>query len=254
VATDDQQVRVTGIADAPASYLIPGNGQIAPKAVFASFDGTGAAGAFKPALKITSDGGELIGIYPTDSTVAAGGSADVSWAPFLGRGGGSATGAVVSGFRQFSNIITPQVFGPAGGHPLFFSNGTFITNDSTVFSIPDTFRIEIANGGMLRVDGGVTFNSDTGSPYAGVFSLFTEVADATSTVVQDLVGPMAYEAEVYSTDVGDSFSFQGTSTVNADPAVYTPPFTARLLVQVSQSVSLYGAVFQVSVENPAGLE
>lgn len=81
MATDDQQVLVTGAASAPASFRIPGNGQIQPKAVFASYDGTGAAGDFVPALKIISDGGETVGIYPTESPVVAGASADVSWFP-----------------------------------------------------------------------------------------------------------------------------------------------------------------------------
>jgi hypothetical protein len=81
VATDDQQVLVTGIASAPATFTIPGNGQIQPKAVYAHYDGSGAGSAFLPALKVTSDGGELVGIYPVAQTVAAGGSAEVSWFP-----------------------------------------------------------------------------------------------------------------------------------------------------------------------------
>jgi len=81
VATDDRQVLVTGTAPAPATFRIPGNGQLRPKAVFASFDGTGAAGTFLPALKIISDAGEVVGVYPTDTAVAAGASASVSWFP-----------------------------------------------------------------------------------------------------------------------------------------------------------------------------
>jgi len=81
VATDDQQVLVTGQADAPASFRVPGNGQIQPKAVYASFDGTSAVGDFLPALKIISDGGETVGVYPTETAVVAGASADVSWFP-----------------------------------------------------------------------------------------------------------------------------------------------------------------------------
>jgi hypothetical protein len=89
VATDDLQVLVTGNATAPATFTVPGNGQIRPKAVFASFDGTGAGGDFQPALKVTSDGGELVGIYPCSTTVTAGASADVSW--FRGLGAGTTT-------------------------------------------------------------------------------------------------------------------------------------------------------------------
>lgn len=83
MATDDQQVLVTGQAAAPATFTVPGNGQITPRAVYAHFDGTAAAGSYKPALKITSDGGKLVGIYPISAadTLAAGVSAEVSWFP-----------------------------------------------------------------------------------------------------------------------------------------------------------------------------
>ena len=81
MATDDQQVLVVGQAAAPTHTTIPGNGQIQPKAIFATYDGTSTAGAFLPAIKITSDGGELVGVYPTCTSVAAGGSAEVSWFP-----------------------------------------------------------------------------------------------------------------------------------------------------------------------------
>lgn len=84
MATDDVQRLVTGTASTPAHFTIPGNGQIRPKAIFASVDGTGAATAFLPAIKVISDGGETVGIYPTQTSVAAGGSADVSWFPGVG--------------------------------------------------------------------------------------------------------------------------------------------------------------------------
>ena len=82
MATDDRQVLVVGQAPAPTHTVIPGNGQITPRAIFAHYDGSAAAGTYIPALKVTSDGGELVGIYPLRSTtLAAGVSADVSWFP-----------------------------------------------------------------------------------------------------------------------------------------------------------------------------
>ncbi len=88
MATDDQQVLVVGQASAPATFKIPGNGQITPRTIYAHFDGTAAATPFSPAIKITSDGGKLIGIYPAP-TVVAGGSAEVSWFPHVAAGSGS---------------------------------------------------------------------------------------------------------------------------------------------------------------------
>ncbi len=98
MATDDQQVLVVGQAAAPTHTTIPGSGQIQPKAIFATFDGTAAGGSFLPAIKITSDGGELVGIYPAP-TVVAGGSADVSWFP-----GGNLTASTAAG------LPTTEVF------------------------------------------------------------------------------------------------------------------------------------------------
>lgn len=95
MATDDQQVLVTGVASAPAHFTIPGNGQIQPKAIFATYDGSGAAAAFQPALKIISDGGATVGIYPTPISVGAGGSADVSWFPQLSGGGSPIPGQIL---------------------------------------------------------------------------------------------------------------------------------------------------------------
>jgi hypothetical protein len=96
VATDDLQVLVTGNATAPATFTVPGNGQIRPKAVFASYDGTGAGGDFVPALKVTSDGGELVCVCPCATTVTAGASADVSWFQGLAATGGG-SGVVTLG-------------------------------------------------------------------------------------------------------------------------------------------------------------
>jgi hypothetical protein len=81
VATDDRQVLVTGREDTPAHFRVPGNGQLRPKAVTAHYDGTNAGGDFLAALKITSDAGELVGVYPISTAIAAGGSARVSWFP-----------------------------------------------------------------------------------------------------------------------------------------------------------------------------
>jgi hypothetical protein len=91
MATDDQQVLVVGQGPTPQKFTVPGNGQIRPKSVFATYDGSAAAVPFQPALKVISDGGEVVGIYPAQ-TVAAGGSASVSW--FRGLGGTISAGTV----------------------------------------------------------------------------------------------------------------------------------------------------------------
>lgn len=91
MATDDQQILVTGQASAPANWIVPGNGQVTPRAIYAVFNGTNAATTFYPALKVISDGGETVGVYPCPTAVAAGVSAQVSWFPRVAVGATAAT-------------------------------------------------------------------------------------------------------------------------------------------------------------------
>lgn len=90
----DQQLRASQTSAAPLSYTVPGAAEIILKALRATFDGTAAASAFLPAIEIIAPGGASCGVFPTDTVVAAGGSADVSFAPFL-RGEASGTGSGV---------------------------------------------------------------------------------------------------------------------------------------------------------------
>jgi hypothetical protein len=116
VATDDRQVLVAGQASAPATYKIPGAGQIRPKVIFAKYDGTGTTADYVPALKITSDGGQTVGIFPAFSTVAAGGSVNVSWFP--GVEPDDDTAIAPGGKGTISAIVSPlttiSVTGPNG--------------------------------------------------------------------------------------------------------------------------------------------
>jgi hypothetical protein len=79
-----RDVQIAGAAGAaPQSYTVPNATEIIPLCIRAVFNGTGAAGAFLPTVEIVSDGGVVIGTFPTDTAVAAGGSAEVTFAPFL---------------------------------------------------------------------------------------------------------------------------------------------------------------------------
>ena len=111
MATDDQQVLVTGTASAPTHFTIPGNGQIQPKAIFAHFNGTNSGSAFVAALKVISDGGETVAICPCPTTVAAGGSADVSWFPRVAGTQQAATPPLTQGVwtRVAEPLIQPSV-------------------------------------------------------------------------------------------------------------------------------------------------
>ena len=129
--TDDQQILVTGQAAAPAFIRIPGNGQIKPKAANAIFDGTNAAGAFMPAIEIVSDAGIVVARVAA-STVTAGSSAEVTWAPFLEQPQQAA--AVAS--AEYALGYTDYLIGPnsqgqavnAGAHAVGFFVSALTTN------------------------------------------------------------------------------------------------------------------------------
>ena len=72
----------------PNGYTIPGAQEIILKSVKASFDGTGAGASWVPVLQFVAPNGFIVCECPVPNAVAAGGSADVSWFPRVGGGGG----------------------------------------------------------------------------------------------------------------------------------------------------------------------
>jgi hypothetical protein len=72
------------VAATPTGYTVPGAQEIIIKSITASYDGTSAVGPFVPTLQIIAPNGAVLASCPVGVTVAAGGSADVSWFP---RGG-----------------------------------------------------------------------------------------------------------------------------------------------------------------------
>ena len=137
--TDDQQVLVAGTASTPASFTIPGNGQIQPKAIFAHYDGSGAATGFYPAIEIVSDAGKTVGIYPTTFTVAAAGSAEVSWFPGLAVPTLAVPGATVHAYWGNPTAADFTWTGPAGA------------NVSTGYPTNNTFTKLLDSSGILII-------------------------------------------------------------------------------------------------------
>jgi hypothetical protein len=69
---------------APKAYLIKGSQELVLKSVTASYDGSGAAGSFVPAVQVVDPSGFVTGTFPLGATLAAGASADISWFPLRG--------------------------------------------------------------------------------------------------------------------------------------------------------------------------
>ena len=83
----ETQVLGWGTQTAPAQRVTKANETMTLLAVDATFDGTAAAGPFLAAVQIISDAGVEVGTFPISTAIAAGSSARVTFAPFLGRQG-----------------------------------------------------------------------------------------------------------------------------------------------------------------------
>lgn len=82
MAGTDGQILVTGSGDAPVVYKVSGTHDVTLLAVNAVFDGSGAAGPYLPAVEVISDAGVRVSRNVTDDAIAAGASAEVTFAPF----------------------------------------------------------------------------------------------------------------------------------------------------------------------------
>lgn len=124
----DVQILAAAAASAPEHYEVPNTQEIIPKAVAASFDGSGASGSFVALCEIVSDAGIVVAQGKSD-TIAAGGSAYVSWFPGGGLGGGSAL-ALDWGFYElgfFASIPSGTTY---NGYPFELQG----TSNSSVFA------------------------------------------------------------------------------------------------------------------------
>lgn len=125
---EQQQILRLAVSDAPADYPVASNVELILKQVNAAIDGSGAASAYLPAVVLLSDSGHVIGRYVNrGEPIAAGASAEVTWFPGGGLGGGGSGAVVAWGFIQGSGATTTVTGDPATGNP------TRMTWDATSF-------------------------------------------------------------------------------------------------------------------------
>lgn len=83
----DIAIRQSAVIPAPDDYTIPGAQELLPKSCAATLDGSAAVSSFFPCLQIVDPGGNVMVSAQSPISVAAGGSATVSWFPGLGNSG-----------------------------------------------------------------------------------------------------------------------------------------------------------------------
>lgn len=145
----DVQVLATGTLDAPLDYLVKDAQEIIPRACFAHFDGTGAAGAFLPTLQIISDSGHTIAEIPMDSSVAAGSSVEATWGPFLRSQAAAAAGLtdLSVAFGRVDPLSVPVV--PAGGTIAIPWSSVGISGSGIIFNSGLPRQVTISDGGPI---------------------------------------------------------------------------------------------------------
>lgn len=171
----DSQFNPLGSVAAPADWTLPPSLNLQLKNVYASFDGTSAAGSFVPCLQIVSDSGHTVGSYPCASTVAAGGSADVTWFP---RVAGSSAQAVFQAPFAALRISAAQTVTGANTIQHLDMDGSFETSDTSVFAqapVPTIFGTPnglecIVNGTYLIWINYLTFGGTAGSTLTTYFT------------------------------------------------------------------------------------
>jgi hypothetical protein len=170
----DTQIVAGGVVAAPLAYTIPGSQEIIIKSLFASFDGTGAAGAFLPTVRIVAPGGKVVGEYITDASVSAGSSAEVSFAPFLRSGTGG--GMVVI----FDSLLTANAANfDIQGIPQNFRSLLLLTNLRT-------------NGVAVNADSAVVVNNNTTpTNYFYQNTAGSQVSSGVSSIMCSSVGSSA---------------------------------------------------------------
>lgn len=125
MATGDQLV-LTPQATGPlnAAYATAGAQSLQMIAATATFDGSGAAGAFKPALAFYDAGGALLSRAVAADTVVAGDSAEVSFFPFVPQ---SSTSASCGGIID----STATAGGTCGVHSVGATAGDVLESDGS---------------------------------------------------------------------------------------------------------------------------
>ena len=202
----DAQIRGLGTSSAPLTYTVPGAQEIILKNLFATFDGSGAAGSLLPCIRIVAPGGGVVGEYITDAAVAAGASAEVTFAPFL-RSFGTGT----AGTGTPSTVISDISFVNAGA----VAGGVAVTSLTVNTPAGITFHdlLIVVLGFENVAAGSGPYVSDT-SPAAGWFRILTQAP----------VGGNGTGLEVWaaSWEVGAStpFNFFAAQTVVAREVAY----------------------------------
>lgn len=144
----DVQIHPIGVVSAPGDYKVPDTAELLLKNAYAKFDGSGAAGSYLPLLRIISDAGTTLVEAVSDTTIAAGASADASWFPRV------AAPAAAAGFAAgWVSLFDSAITVPTGATftQYDFTPAVMYTNDSTTFTVDATNGLKLNSVGWYEL-------------------------------------------------------------------------------------------------------
>lgn len=249
----DVSIVNTTVTSTPKDYKVPGSQELLVKAVRASIDGSAAGSSFLPALQLLDPAGNVMWTaVDTGTTVAAGGSADVSWFPGVKKG---ATSSTSTGGLPWCLGVNDNTSLPSGNtFTKFTMHGAFFfgdTSDNTVMDFADdgtgNYGIQLKANGLYLVQGltGINPIADrtlAKSAEAGLLPTPSAGGGADLLSFQpDVGGTVAYaRPEIWG-------------TYNLDPGSTPPPITVTLSARQNSGGALTATGSLVAVRiNPKG--
>ena len=185
-----------GAKATPAQYTVPGAVDIEPLSAFAHYDGTSAASAFRPALTFYSDAGLILARVFPSASVPVGGTADVTFAPFLGSGGGGAGSGAEFDIKVFDDSSAAVVVDGA------FEFAIPASIDGATLSSVAAYVTTVSSAGAVTVQirNTTTVADVLSTPITIDVSEFTSYTAATPAVI-DPAEAVVTQADIIAIDI-----------------------------------------------------
>jgi hypothetical protein len=223
-------ILLSGSEPTPLAYTVPSAQDVQPLVCNATFDGSGAGGAFLPTIEIVNDAGIVISRVSTSTKVAAGASAEVTFAPFLRDESGA-------GLSISENGVV------VGSEPVL----DFVDSGDVAWNVTDTgSEIQVrASAGALAPLGYLTetfpINLAGSSPVAlqEIYAIYFPYVFPAGTILSGLIMgltnttltfPTIFQPGILDTTgkvlaVGNTPSTSVFGTVRLIPLPFTAPYT-----------------------------
>lgn len=197
----------SGAKATPVRYTLGGLIDAKTQSAFASFDGSGAAGAFLPSLAFYSSDGLLIARTFPSVQVGAGGSADVTFAPFLATPATQGAGNLNLLFSTTLAADTATV--TISGISQAYHNLQLIINGRTSFAgAVDSLYARWNGDNSASYDyAAITYPTDSGINLGNAFGLTYAPLGEVSAAATDVAAFSICEAIIGGYARSDAFKF-----------------------------------------------